>query len=308
MDRLDKLRGVSVLVIGDAMLDLWHKDASEDGCNAFAYAGGAANAAANIESLGGKAALVGVVGDDPNAGALCEILTRHRIPSNTLVVDRGRPTTTKRYTPDGRKNRESLEPIPQLVADQVFAAARMLIVHVDAVLLSDYGKGVMFRSMASSLIRLARSHAKPVIVDPSPRARIWQYEGADLIKPNLIELVKLAGGTEETERAAAVTDCVQKLWREFDVPYLVTMDEAGMMLAAAGRFDWLDAHGVNVVSETGAGDSTAAAVALGLGARLKLKEVAELANLAGAAAVSKPHTAAVLPDDLRSIAREHARR
>ena len=311
MDRIDKLKGVKVLVVGDVMLDLWETGGTRLGemIQAKAAPGGAANAAANVESMGGKAALVGVVGNDVGAIGLCEAITAYGIPTHTLVSDNHRPTTTKLYTAKGRKVKESVEPLRQLAADRVFSIVRTLIVHVDAVLLSDYGKGVLSGNMASSLIQLARSHGKPVVVDPFG-AHPWRYRGASLIKPNLGEVQRLAGGDVENESPEGIaTECVSRLWQEVSCPYLVTMGEAGMMLCREPhRFDRLDAHPSEVVSSVGAGDSVAAACALGLGARMDLLHVAEIANAAGAAAVSQPFTSAVRSVDLRRVAREWARR
>src|SRR5262245_16001144 len=176
--------------------------------------GGAANAAANIQALGGAATLVGVVGRDEAAAIVDERLAHHGIAS-ALVADPDRPTSKKtrlvaQQQQIVRVDHEKRNPVTAALADSVRRAIDRALHDAHACVLSDYAKGVVTPEIARHAIEAARRGGIPVVVDPKQRS-FAVYRGATVITPNLHELeaARAAGGAQpfevefEVERAAA---------------------------------------------------------------------------------------------------------
>jgi len=307
-----QLRGCRVLVVGDVMLDEYLKgDVSRISPEApvpvlevrsHDYTlGGAANAAANIQALGGTTALVGVIGHDPSATILGQRLAQHGIDGR-LVTDAERPTSTKtRLVAQGqqivRVDREKRGAIAESVAESLRLAIDGALRGAQAVVLSDYAKGVVTPELAQYAIRAARSAGVPVIVDPKQRS-FAAYAGATLITPNLHELEAAAPreATFELERAAtALLSLVD------GAALLVTRSAEGMTLFRGGKPPFhVPAMAKEVFDVTGAGDTVVATVALALAAGVAIEAAVELASVAAAIAVSKRGTSTVSPAELAS--------
>jgi D-beta-D-heptose 7-phosphate kinase/D-beta-D-heptose 1-phosphate adenosyltransferase len=309
---IDQLRGRRVLVVGDVMVDEYLKgDVSRISPEAPVpvlevrshefMLGGAANAAANIQALGGVTTLVGVVGQDDTAGIVRERLAQQGI-GQALVTDLDRPTIQKtRLVAQGqqivRVDRERRHP----VADEIAAAVRRAIDtgmrDAHAVVISDYAKGVVTAEIAQHAIRGARAGGIPVVVDPKQRS-FAPYAGATVITPNLYELEAASpgGGVFQVERAAA------SLLSVLDgSALLVTRSAEGMTLFRTGRSAvHAPAMAKEVFDVTGAGDTVVATVALALAARVALEQAIELASVAAAISVSKRGTSTVSPTELAS--------
>ena len=307
---VEQLRGCRVAVIGDVMLDEYLRgDVSRISPEAPVPVlevrshdwrlGGAANAAANIQALGGAATLIGVVGHDEAAAIVDQRLAHHGIAS-ALVADPDRPTSKKtrlvaQQQQIVRVDHEKRHPVTGALADGVRRAIDRALHDAHACVLSDYAKGVVTAEIARHAIEVARRAGIPIVVDPKQRS-FAVYRGATVITPNLHELEAAAPGVQpfEVERAAAGV-----LSEVGGAALLVTRSSEGMTLYRPEREPFhVPAMAREVYDVTGAGDTVVAAVALALAARVAIEHAVELASIAAAVSVSKRGTSTVSPGEL----------
>lgn len=307
---VEQLRGCRVLVIGDVMLDEYLRgevtrispEAPVPVLEVKSHdwrLGGAANAAANIQALGGVPTLVGVVGRDEAASILAERLAVHRVAS-AVVVDPDRPTSKKtrlvaQQQQIVRVDHEHRHPVTGAIGEAVVRAIDLALRDAQACVLSDYAKGVVTPEIAAHAIDRARAAGIPVIVDPKQRS-FAVYRGATVITPNLHELEAAAHGVVpfQVERAAASV-----LRQVAGAALLVTRSADGMTLFRAGRDPFhVAAMAKEVFDVTGAGDTVVASLALALAARAAIEQAVELASIAAALSVSKRGTSTVSPIEL----------
>jgi D-beta-D-heptose 7-phosphate kinase/D-beta-D-heptose 1-phosphate adenosyltransferase len=305
-----------VLVLGDTMLDRFvygHVDRISPEApvpvlrqsRIDAMLGGAGNVARNIASLGGTAILVATIGVDDAGRTIEELLSS---------ADRIEPQLVKSTTPTIQKTRfiadksqllrVDIEEPSTLSADtrrQILAQVRQNLDEVDAVVLSDYGKGLLSADLVAEVIELAKAASIPVIVDPKFRD-LTRYSGADVITPNIREAEQATGITCDSDQgAAAAARQIQRIGGFGAVA--LTRGAAGMTICS-DRADapcHLPATAIEIFDVSGAGDTVIATLALALAEGLPVHEGAMLANVAAGIAVSKVGTAEVLADDL-----EHA--
>jgi D-beta-D-heptose 7-phosphate kinase/D-beta-D-heptose 1-phosphate adenosyltransferase len=313
---VDQLRGHRVAVVGDVMLDEYLKgDVSRISPEApvpvlevrsHDYTlGGAANAAANIQALGGTTTLVGVIGKDESAAILGQRLVHHGIDPQ-LVTDPARPTSTKtRLVAQGqqivRVDRETRGAITGAAADGMRRAIDGAVRGARALVLSDYAKGVVTPELAQYAIRAARAAGVPVIVDPKQRS-FAAYAGATVITPNLHELEAAAPREASFEIERAATSLLSLV---DGAALLVTRSADGMTLYRNSQPPFhVPAMAKEVFDVTGAGDTVVATVALALAARVAIEAAVELASVAAAIAVSKRGTSTVSPSELASALAE----
>ncbi len=309
-DVVARLRGHRVVVIGDVMLDEYLKgDVARISPEAPVPVlevrshdyrlGGAANAAANIGALGGATTLIGVIGVDDTAGVLRAELARQAIAAE-LVADADRPTSKKtrlvaQQQQIVRVDYEKRGAIAGDVAAGVKAAIDRAVHGAQAVVLSDYAKGVVTPDIAQYAIRAARAAGIPAIVDPKQRS-FAAYAGATVITPNLHELEAAAPphhGFEVEHAATALLPLIE------GSALLVTRSADGMTLYRTGKSPFhVPAIAKEVFDVTGAGDTVVATVALALAAGIPLESAVELASVAAAIAVSKRGTSTVSPAEL----------
>lgn len=271
--------------------------------------GAAANAAANVDSLGGEAILIGVVGDDVNGTLLLESLGS-TVSTEGVVQVAGLKTTTKvrvlaaqHYAARQQVIRIDYENSRSLNADDHnllranFASAAET---AHAIVLSDYGYGVASEQLFAAAREIAADKKIPLIVDS--RSRLSEFIGATSATPNQEEVEQVLG------RSFTEKDCEglrQTLGLE---SLLVTRGNQGMLLFEAGREPIsMDAIGSSEpVDVTGAGDTVIAAYALGLAAGMSFVDAARIANHAGGIVVMKKGTAAVTADELTRSLEETA--
>jgi D-beta-D-heptose 7-phosphate kinase/D-beta-D-heptose 1-phosphate adenosyltransferase len=268
--------------------------------------GGAGNVARNIVSLGAQCALVGIVGEDESGRLLMREIAKEPQIESYIVVDRSRPTTRKvRFVSEHhsthllRADWESSgyvgAELEKSLIDRVLAA----LPRAQALVLSDYAKGVLTPTVISAIIAAAIKQAKPVIVDPKG-VDYTIYRGATLVTPNRKELSEAAhrpvGSKAELEAAAtALIDAIdcQAL--------LVTLSEDGMMLLERGGVPvHVPAYPVRVRDVSGAGDTVAAALAIMLALGEDLETAMRTANAAASVVVGKRGIATVSAPELRS--------
>lgn len=307
---VERFRDCRVVVIGDVMLDEYLRgDVSRISPEAPVPVvelrgqdfrlGGAANAAANIQALGGATTLIGVVGKDATAQILAERLAHHGVTS-AVVTDDDRPTSKKtrivaQQQQIVRVDHEKRHPVAAGVAAELARAIDQAMRGAHACVLSDYAKGVVTPEIARHAIEAARAAGVPIIVDPKQR-NFAVYRGATVITPNLHELEAAAHGVVpfDVERAAA-----NVLPELAGAALLVTRSADGMTLfREAQRPVHVSAMAKEVFDVTGAGDTVVATVALALAARVPIEQAIELASIAAAISVSKRGTSTVSPGEL----------
>jgi D-beta-D-heptose 7-phosphate kinase/D-beta-D-heptose 1-phosphate adenosyltransferase len=316
-----------ILVIGDVMLDRFIYGAVER-ISAEApipimsvertveMLGGAANVARNVATLGGKAVLIGVVGNDAAAESL-----RHRlalVPTirAQLIADASRPTTLKtRHLAERqqilRTDVESVAALSGTVADAVLAQYLAELVEADVVILSDYAKGVLTDAITGAVIEAARRAAKIVLVDPKDKS-LLKYQGATVLTPNRQEL-ELACGHECSTDDQVLAGARGILARGICTAVVVTRGRTGISIVQQdGNSAHIRTAAKEVYDVSGAGDTVVATLGLGLATGADLLHAAQLANLAAGIVVGKLGTASVTAGEINArldqVEEDHASR
>ena len=307
--------GATVLVLGDVMLDRFvygavERISPEAPVPVIAVEretemlGGAGNVARNVAALGGRAVLVGVIGDDEAGRTLIGLIDREPSLDSVLIVDPQRRTTEKtRYISGSHQMlRADREDRGDADAAALMTAFSARLAQVDVVVLSDYAKGVLSAPVLRAAIAAANAAGKPVIVDPKSRD-LSRYDGATLVKPNRREAADATGVTGAGDEAAAEAANAILHAAPNLASALVTRGGAGMTLAVRGEAPvHLPATALEVFDVSGAGDTVAATLALALAAGAPPLDAARLANLAAGLVVAKIGTDVVTADELVGLA------
>jgi D-beta-D-heptose 7-phosphate kinase/D-beta-D-heptose 1-phosphate adenosyltransferase len=266
--------------------------------------GGAANVVRNVVALGGQAGFCSLVGDDAAGRRAAELIERLGVDPKGLIVVPTRPTTRKtrviaRSQQVVRFDRETLEPPPAAVGRRLLAAIDRELSHSDAVVLEDYGKGVLSKSVVARAMRRFRSAGVPVVVDP--KTSLAAYRGAALIKPNLREAEALSGVMIRTR--ADLERAVARLRRRIGGGAVVVTRGGEGMTVFEAEGAGVDVRTVarEVFDVQGAGDTSIAALALALRAGATLLEAAVLANAAAGVVIGKVGTATASADEVREL-------
>lgn len=277
-------------------------------------AGGAANVAVNVASMGGRSTLIGAIGADATGALLSQCLQASGVATDLLTRDWIHTTAKVRMVEAGRQlMRLDVEEIAPLDAEAEDGMLAHLLEHLPkahAVMISDYGKGAVTPKVAAKLIMAAALHGTPVIVDSkTPAAK--HFVGAGVIKPNLAEIAA-AMACKEPETDADAAACAQALMRQVGATFVVlTRGPRGLCLVGETGVLHFAGHAVKEVDVTGAGDAVAAGLALALAGGESIVEAARFANAAGAAAVARLGTAALTFDEIQFFydcdVREHHR-
>ncbi len=318
---LDRLQEVRVAVVGDVMLDRFiygrvERISPEAPIPIFTaereecMLGGAGNVVRNLLSLGASASFAAVVGDDAVATQLTQLVGIEEQLVPTLITARGRTSTKKtRYVAGGqqllRSDRETKTPIDTLSEQKLLDSITGDLATHDALILSDYGKGVLTEPVCKALIAAATDAGVPVFVDPKTRD-VARYAGATLLSPNLRELALIAG-VEGFASEAEITAAAQALCRQHRFQYvLVTRGERGMTLCdAEGRIRHVEATAAEVFDVSGAGDTVIATLAAAHAAGCPMPLAMELANLAAGIVVGRLGTAVIHQSDLTAALYTH---
>ncbi|MGI5868090.1 MAG: bifunctional heptose 7-phosphate kinase/heptose 1-phosphate adenyltransferase [Kiritimatiellia bacterium] len=315
---LKAIQGRRILVIGDAMLDnyIWG-DTSRISPEAPVpvvkvshetyTAGGAANVALNITALGGHATLFGWIGDDPSGRRLVDVVNvggvdvldgavsdRHETIVKTRIVCRRQQIC--------RLDREAGPEHFTLPPDAVRNILAPALREADAVILSDYGKGLVTTESIRA-IQAAAPAGMFIALDPKPRSGIT-YSGLSVITPNRVEALRMAGLDDD---GAFPADAVFANIRERHRPehLVVTMGADGMLIGENGRpVEQIPTVAREVFDVSGAGDTVIAALTLAASAGVSLGDAAKFANTAAGFVVGKVGTATATPDDIRRYAAE----
>jgi len=270
--------------------------------------GGAGNVATNVAALGGRAILVGLVGNDAAAERLGHELELHGVKGDGLVEDRSRPTTIKSRVVAGsqhvvRFDRESDAPVSRAVRAQVIAAVRQRLPEADVLLISDYAKGVVSPGLVREVLALAARYHRMVAVDPKVQ-HLPLFKGVTVVAPNHHEAAAAAHLTIRSE--ADLLRVGQVLLRRLKARgVLVTRGEQGMSLFEAGKpVVHIPTVAREVYDVTGAGDTVMGALSLALAAGATMGEAAVIANFAAGVVVGKRGTATVTRAELEQALRD----
>jgi rfaE bifunctional protein kinase chain/domain len=310
--------GLPVLVVGDVMLDRFivgrvTRISPEAPVPVVRFQsehlrlGGAANVAHNIAALGGRVSLVGLVGADAAAAKLRGLLTAAGIRGDGLVEDRERPTTekvrvvTERNQQVARIDYESDVDAHGDVKQALLGRVKSLGRDMKTLLVSDYLKGTVSRTIIEALVAIKSASRVPLIVDPKI-PHLDHYGGATLVTPNHHE------AEAATHRPIRTDDDARKAGRDLRArvrsdAVLITRGEHGMWLSDREVEGSIPAEAREVSDVTGAGDTVAATLALALGAGGTFTEAALLANHAAGIVVGRFGAAIVTPEELLGAVR-----
>jgi len=318
-----------ILVIGDLMLDefLWGKVTRispeapvpvVDIQRRASYPGGAANVARNLASLGAKAGLAGIIGEDVPGQQLIQLLSDEGIGTTSIRRTPLRPTTHKtrvcaitRQLHDHleiedqqqivRVDEESKKPLDPESRLWLFERLGAEIAAHDAVIIEDYAKGLIDQELVSHVIIEAKKHNKIVAIDPNPN-NPFDWSGGTVLKPNRREAF-LAAGLPYSNEEESVLQAGAVLQKKHGVKQvLITLGEAGMLLLEQGQKPYhTPTRAQDVFDVSGAGDTAIAAFTLALAAGASGVEAAEIANHAAGVVVGKLGTATLDIEELRNM-------
>ncbi len=309
---IDRFSGKTMLVIGDVMLDEYIigdvERISPEAPIPVVLAkerrfvlGGAANTANNIASLGAKAILCSVIGkiNTESSARLMKLLEERKIVDD-CVVDENRETTRKtriiaRQQQVLRIDEEKTIDIPASVEKKLIESFAGEIKNVDAVVISDYAKGVLTPKVSREIMRIARKNGKMVCVDSK---NLLLFKNSTLVKPNKKELEKetgkKCGSIEECKKAA------QLLFKKIaPKALLVTLGAEGMLLVEKEKIAHIESRAVEVFDVSGAGDTVLATTALALASGATMRQAAEIAGSAASVVIKKLGTATLSAEELK---------
>jgi D-beta-D-heptose 7-phosphate kinase/D-beta-D-heptose 1-phosphate adenosyltransferase len=310
---LKRIADLHVLVVGDMMLDhyIWG-DATRispeapvpvvDIARDSWTAGGAANVALNIASLGARCAVSGFIGSDDAGTRLESILHEKKI--KTIGTPGNAPTILKtrvlvQHQQLCRLDRESPPTAYQFPASKIASLLGKAIAAADAVILSDYAKGILSDELVARVTELARAAGKFIALDPKPKRKLT-FRDLDLITPNKREALQLAGIETLPHMPFPAAEVCARLHELYATKHLViTLGEEGMLLSSNGRIlKTIPTAAREVYDVSGAGDTSLAALVLALTAGASLEAAAHFANAAAGVVVGKLGTATVTPKEL----------
>ena len=317
---IDRFPGVSLLCMGDLMLDVFvYGKSSRLSPEApvpvilcqkeRSMPGGAGNVIANLRSLECSVRFIGAVGEDDGGRVLHESLEALGVDDSRVLRLKGFPTPVKtRYVAGQhhllRVDREQPLALTQEQVDTLLDRAEQCLPEVDMVLLSDYGKGLVDERLAPALISLCNKYGKRVIVDPK-RTDYSVYSGAYLVKPNLKEFQGVARRAFDPSApgfAAEAVEAGRAVCRRYGVGgLLVTLSEHGMIYipgAENEKTQWIPTEARDVFDVSGAGDTSLAALGASLAAGAPMREAMRIANAASGIVVGKFGTACVQREEL----------
>jgi D-beta-D-heptose 7-phosphate kinase/D-beta-D-heptose 1-phosphate adenosyltransferase len=313
---LRRFSDVNILVLGDSMVDEYLTGECSrlspeapvpilrvDPDKTRHVLGGAANTAANIAALGGRAVLLTLYNPEDPAGVSFRSLCRG-LGIRVEAFDDGRPTLIKTRVVDRRQqllrlDREDTRDLSSATEEAVLAAFRLRLQDAQAVVLSDYAKGFLTAGLTQALIREAAAAGKPLILDPRPQ-HAARYVGGGYVAPNWKESLGLLGWSDREPAPHHVREVGEALRLRFDAHILLTLGPGGMAFfdrATGESFD-MPTAAREVYDVSGAGDTVVAAFALAVATGRTHREAAELANLAAGRVVAKLGTATVTREEI----------
>jgi rfaE bifunctional protein kinase chain/domain len=316
---LDRFAGARIAVVGDLVADEYlygetERVSREAPVLIVRYEssdlkpGCGANAVANLCALGARVLPVGLVGDDATGARLRQLLEEAGADISGVLSMPGVSTATKTRVLAGGKNTRRQQMLridrdgpgapPAALLARLLRAVKEAARNADAVMVSDYGAGLLSPPVVEAVLGLARQGH---VVCADSRYGLSQYRGVTQAKPNEVELEQLAGRPLGGD-LGAIEEAGRELLRSLSASsLLITRGRAGMLLLRPGApAAALPVHGsATAVDVTGAGDTVMAANTLGIACGADPVQAARLANVAGSLVVQKPGTATVSAGELR---------
>ena len=309
---IEEFNTKKIMVIGDIMLDSCFKGTTtrvspEAPVPVVKFVreenvpGGAGNCANNLATLGAKVFLVGLVGKDEHSKKLANALEKNNINTEGLIVDESRPTTVKQRVISGNNHQvvrldyEDTRPINKKIQNDILEFIKTNINKMDGLVISDYSKGLINEDLAKEIIKLGNNSNLPIIVD-SKSTHATYFQGITLMTPNLKEakeITRIPGNDiEEIARATL---------KKIDSNIFITRSSDGITLIEKnGEISHFPTKKVQVFDVSGAGDTIVAISTLCLVSGLNLKEIANIANIAGRLVVQKLGTSTVTAEEIKN--------
>jgi rfaE bifunctional protein kinase chain/domain len=309
--------GKRIAVVGDLMVDKYYWGTVNrvspeapvpvvDVVSESTRLGGAANVANNVLSLGGEPVLVGLIGNDHPGEMFLNIMREQNLGVEGIVQDPSRPTTIKtRVIAHAqhvvRIDNESKTDCPEHIEHRMIDAVKYNIHTLDAIIIEDYNKGAITRSIIREIIAVARKYNKIVTVDPKFN-NFFEYKNVTVFKPNKREAEEAIGqrirSSDDIHRAGTT------LLAELDAEnVLMTRGEEGLSLFEKnGEVTTMPSLATNVQDVSGAGDTVISTLTIALAAGANVREAAALANAAASVVVSAVGIMPIQPDQLLASA------
>ncbi|MGN6803485.1 MAG: PfkB family carbohydrate kinase [Ginsengibacter sp.] len=307
---IDGFKNLKILVIGDAVLDTYVYGTTDRICREAPVpvfnineqkfcCGGAANTAINLAALGAETYFMSVIGKDANGKELLDILNKHHVHCEYILKDRTRKTIAKKRVIASsniilRMDEGSINDISESLENTLLQQFFELEDFVDAVLLSDYGFGVLTDRFIKSVKRITSSLSKPIIVDSKDLSRFKTLHPT-AVKPNYEEYLKLTGlpKVARNKRLEQVIKNSELLLKNSGAENVaVTLDVDGVALLRKGiepyRISSIPRDAKNTI---GAGDTFISALTLAIASDLPVTTSSEIAAAAAAIVVQKEGTA-----------------
>lgn len=310
------MAGKSILVVGDIMLDRFvygdvNRISPESPIPVLTIKretlmlGGSGNVLSNLAGLGVHAVIVGIIGQDAEGESVRRLMTERDCDTSHLLSVENRPTTVKtRFLASNqqllRTDYEDVTPVVEGLEHQLIATIGKAIAGVQAVIISDYGKGALTKPVIAEIIRLAHKAGVPVLVDPKGRD-FSIYKGADIVTPNRKELAEAVDGMPTGSDEEVIAAAEKMLERSGIKAVVATRSQDGMTILKDRTPIHLKTEALEVFDVSGAGDTVIATIAAGLAAGANLYEAAAIANFAAGVVVGKVGTAPIRREELLNV-------
>ncbi len=316
---ISTFKEAKVLVVGDLILDefIWGKVSriSPEAPVPVVWVdsenfmpGGASNVANNIRSLGGEVYLAGIVGADTRGEVLRGLLRKKGIHCEGIFTDSERPTTQKtrviaHHQQVVRIDREIIRPVSGTLLKEILKFIETKIKSVDALLIEDYGKGVIVPSVVQAIVRMAKKHGKIITVDPK-ETHFSYYRGVTTITPNHHEAGSAAG--IQIRDDDSLNKVGKKLLQQLNCEtVLITLGENGMSLFQKGKaMIKIPTVARDVFDVSGAGDTVISAYTLARARKATPLEAAHISNCAAGIVVGKVGVAVTTSGELTKQVRK----
>ncbi len=310
IDILDRFKDMTIAVVGDIMLDDYiigevtriSPEAPVPVVNVKEekfVLGGGANVLNNLSTLSCKCYSFGVIGSDENGDRLLKEFNKKKIDVEGIVISQDRPTIVKRriiaqHQQLLRLDWEDKKYITSKHEDLIIKNLQEKVLELDAIILSDYDKGVLTPRLAKKIINIAREHNIIVTVDPKP-SNVMNYKGATSMTPNRKEAMECMG----LKKIESTEDLGKELKNKLNLEnLLLTRSEEGMSIFLEDGVINIPTFAKEVYDVTGAGDTVISVFTLAAAAGAHWKEAAKIANVAAGVVVGRMGTSIVTKDEI----------
>ena len=312
---ISKFDQCRLLVVGDLMLDeyLWgevDRISPEAPVQVVAIQkedfalGGAGNVVNNVVALGGKVSAVGVIGTGRNGQLLLNMFNDLGVNTKGIIQEPGRITTQKTRIIAAnqhvlRIDRETQQDISITSLEKITRFIEDKMPDIDVILISDYGKGLITKSMLSRVTASAKNHNKMIIVDPKG-LDFSKYSGVSLLTPNKKEAA-LASGVDIFDESS-LEKAAHKILQHIDIDMLlITCGKDGMVLFERDKTPFrIEAEARQIFDVSGAGDTVLAVLGVAVASGISIQNSVAMANTAAGIVVGKVGTATVSKPELLS--------